>query len=199
MYINFVSLLLLNMVAGLLSLAGWVYFDSHREAEGQKWSPPLAIAGFLALVFGMRMVFTWPLPGSFNILFGESSVFFGALLLGLACCLWYRLSPIALSVYGVIVGLISILLGFEVIDLGLTQHPGLAGFGFIWQGALVVLVFPALLGKLFNAPGIRNLFALGLLIAALVWAIIGFPAYWGHIERYEGWTPDTLIDHQQMP
>lgn len=69
--------------------------------------------GVISLVTGLHMIFTWPLPGSFNIMFGEMAVFFGILMLGLAFVVWFALDLLPIAVYGTLVGIASLLLGSQ--------------------------------------------------------------------------------------
>jgi len=80
MFVDYLTLMLVNMAAGLAVLALFVlkYIDGDRK----KLAPGLLVSGFVALVTGLHMIFAWPIIGSYNIPFGEMSVLFGALLLG---------------------------------------------------------------------------------------------------------------------
>lgn len=91
MFIDYLSLMLLNMAAGLVILAGYLYRGMESKYQ-KKWVPGFAITGFIALTNGYHMTWTWPLPGSYNSAFGEMSILFGVLFLGaaLALAIWLR-------------------------------------------------------------------------------------------------------------
>ena len=178
--IDYVALMLLNMTAGLLALA--LFLLMGLQGDRTRWVAPFAMVGLVAAVCGFQMIFTWPLIGSYNIAFGETSVLLGVIYLGIALSLAkeWNLAPIA--VYGVLAGLAAVVLGIRIIDLRMTMQPELAGAGFILSGLggiLAVLAFCAPAKKALRSTG-----AVVLLVAALIWAMTAFPAYWMHMENF---------------
>lgn len=79
--------LLLIVAFGWQLMKGWPI-----ATEG--WAVAFAVLGAILFVTGLHMTLTWPLaPGGFafdNIIFGEPSLAFGALMLGAALVLWRR-------------------------------------------------------------------------------------------------------------
>lgn len=70
--------------------------DIHLES----WALGFAIPGFILTVTGAHMSLTWPMAKYFpfdNIIFGETSLGFGVLLLALAFYLWKRSAAILAS------------------------------------------------------------------------------------------------------
>ena len=195
MYIDYLTLMLINVVAGLVLMAAWVFFDVGTARE-RRWVPGLLMSGFLALVTGLHMIFTWPLPGSFNILYGEMSVFFGMLLLGLAFVIMFGLDLLAVAIYAEFVGAAALLIGIQVLNLGLTKNPALSGVGFIWMGLIGLGAVPML--RLHGVPAFRVFGAVGLLIGAVLWAVVGYAAYWGHVAPFAKWKPVHLQYEMEM-
>ncbi len=195
MFIDYLTLMLINLVAGLVLLACWIYLDVGTSAE-RRWVPGLAMSGLLALITGLHMVFTWPLPGSFNILFGEMSVFFGILLLGLTLVLVLGLDLLPVAIYATFVGLAAILIGAQVLNLGLTKSPGLSGAAFLWMGVIGLFAVPML--TLRGVPAFRIFGAAGLVIGAVFWAITGYMAYWDHVQPFMTWKPVHLQYQMEM-
>ncbi len=77
----------------LVALARAILKDPKKVVyEG--WSLAFAVLGFILTSTGLHMTLTWPLAaGGFpfdNIIFGETSLAFGALLLAAAVYLWFR-------------------------------------------------------------------------------------------------------------
>lgn len=72
--------MLVNLVAGLFLLAAHVYLGLNNTDQ-KRWISGFGMTGAIALTTGLHMIFTWPVPGSFNIAFGEMSVLFGLRLL----------------------------------------------------------------------------------------------------------------------
>lgn len=190
MIINYITLMLINMVAGLVLLAMFVYqgLDSPNRKQ---WIPGFGITGAIALVTGLHMIWTWPLSGSFNIAYGETTVLFGILFTATSLALSFGWELIAIAIYGFFAGLAAIVIGLSLIQLELTRNPLLSGIGFILTGLGGVLATPTLLYLRTNRSW-RLLGAVVLLAAAAIWAIVGYTAYWGHMSQYVDWQPSTL-------
>ena len=190
MIINYITLMLINMVAGLVLLAMFVYqgLDSPNRKQ---WIPGFGITGAIALVTGLHMIWTWPLSGSFNIAYGETTVLFGILFTATSLALSFGWELIAIAIYGFFAGLAAIVIGLSLIQLELTRNPLLSGIGFILTGLGGVLATPTLLYLRTNRSW-RLLGAAVLLAAAAIWAIVGYTAYWGHMSQYVDWQPSTL-------
>ncbi|MEA5447434.1 DUF981 domain-containing protein [Leptolyngbya sp. CCNP1308] len=190
MFIDYITLMLINMVAGLVLLADFVY----RGLDGanlKRWIPGFGLVGAIALVTGLHMTLTWPVPGSFNISFGETTVLFGGLYVAAAIAIAQGWDLLSLAVYAFFAGLTSVVVGARIINLGQTQQPLVAGLGFVLTGLGGVLAAPTLV-YLRGNKNWRTLGAIVLLVAALVWAIIGFRAYWGHMEGFSEWQPPVM-------
>jgi len=186
MFIDFVVLMLLNMTAGLLILAAYLYKGLDDPDQG-KWAPAFAMPGAVASLCGLRMAWTWPLPGSYNTAFGEMSVLFGVLFLGaaLAQAKGWSLLPVAL--YAPVAGFAAVITGVRFIDLGLTAQPVMSGIGFILTGLGGVFAAPTVYwrrNRLLRMPGIAVMLA-----AAGIWALTGYLGAWGHLEAFMKWTP----------
>jgi len=195
-FIDYVTLLLVNMAAGYFVLADFVF--RGMDAEDQKpWVPAFAIVGLVAAVFGTHMAWTWPLPGSYNSAYGEMSVLLGVLFLGGALALARRAPGAgdgsglhALGIYAFFAGLAAILLGVRIIHLGMTNAPMLSGIGFILSGAAGVLVCPGLAVR--RCGFCRFLGALLLAGAGLIWAFTAYMAIWMHMAHFAEWKPFTM-------
>jgi putative membrane protein len=195
MLIDYLTLLLVNMTAGLFVLAYYVYRGIGAK-DTKRWVPGFAMTGFIAVVAGLRMTFTWPLSGSYNIAFGEMSVLFGTLFLGAALALWKGWEMRTVSIYAFFAGLAAVVVGARVISLGMTKSPVVSGIGFILTGMgglfawLCCLTEPIL--SLRTNRTLRVIGALVLIAAAVIWAFTGYGAYWDHLESFSKWVPLTM-------
>lgn len=190
MFIDYITLMLINMVAGLVLLAGFVY-QGVGHSSAKQWVPGFGVSGAIAFVTGLHMTFTWPIGGSYNIAFGETSILFGILLISAAVCLATGWDLISLGIYAFFAGLVSIVVGARIINLELTRQPLVAGLGFILTGLGGVAATPTLLYFRTNRTW-RIIGAAVLLGAAAIWAFIGYLGYWGHLETFQKWVPETM-------
>lgn len=191
MFIDYITLMLINMVAGLVILADFVYRGLDDGANLRRWIPGFGLVGGVALVTGLHMIWTWPVPGSFNISFGETTVMFGFLFIAAAVAIAMNWDLFTITVYAFFAGLAALLIGIRIINLEQTRQPIVAGLGFILTGLGGILAAPTLVYFRSN-KGWRTLGTAVLLMAALIWAFIGYMAYWGHLASFSEWQPPVM-------
>ena len=187
--IDYITLLLVNSIVGLLAGAAflWKGLDgpNHRP-----WAAVFAMSGLVLLVMGVHMAATAPMRDVHlgdkvinlhfaNLAFGETSVLFGALLLGVALCLAKGWDLLPMSIYAFFVGVTSIVLGAGIWNHWLTKVPPLAAVGFISAGAGAILTPLALWRPKIKA--LRRAAAALLALAALAWIATAYPGYWAHL------------------
>ncbi len=178
MMIDYVTLLLINMVAGFFLLGCFILHGLDAQ-DKNNWAPAFGICGLVATVCGFVMTFSWPLPYPYNIAFGEMSVLLGVLFLGTAVALAKGWGLVPIALYGFFAGSAAILLGVRIIDLGLTNSPILSGAGFILSGAAGV--FAPIVVWQEEQKGLRVIGAVVLFAAAGIWAWTACLAYWAHM------------------
>lgn len=184
--IDFLTLMLINMAAGLLVLA-WYVARGLDDADQPKWAPAFAAPGLIALLNGLRVTWTWPLPGSYNTAFGETSVMLGILLLGAAWSLATNRDLLPLCAYAFVAGLTGILLGVRIFVLGMTLMPPLTALGFALTGSAGVFAGVAL--RFRRCVLVRAAGALVLLAASAIWLLNGYAGYWDHLARFAKYMP----------
>lgn len=185
MFIDYVTLMLANMVGGLLVLAFYLWRDvaASQPEIGRRWAPAMAVPGVVAAVTGFAMTFSWPLPTPYNIAFGETSVMLGLLFLAAAWALAKGWDLLPLGIYAFIAGSVGILLGIRIWHLGLTQAPLMSAVGFILTGSggvcagLVLWFRPNAL--------LRRTGSVVLAAAAAIWTFTAIMGYWMHMKPPE--------------
>jgi len=185
MFIDYVALMLVNLSAGLVLLALFVF--KFLEIDGRRMAPGFLITGFIAGVTGLYMIFTWPLPSSYNIAFGELYVMFGMAVFALGLALIYGWDLLSIAVFGVFAGLAAVVVGVRILQRGMTDSPPLAALGFVLTGLGAILSLPLYLAR--TSKALKAIVIIVVLAAAVVWAFIGFGAYWKHLESFAGWKP----------
>ena len=194
MFIDYLGLMLANMVAGLLLLC-FFYLKGIVGSDGRPWAAGFAATGVVALACGLHMSWTWPLPGSYNVAFGEMASLFGAAYLAVAAALVVRRAeggPVAavllpVGVYTFVAGLAAILVGVCIARLRLTNAPVLSAVGFGLAGLGGVLL--PVVARWSRARALRIAAALVVLAAAVLWAAVTYKAFVGHMERFQKYSP----------
>ena len=188
MFIDYIALLLINMTAGLIILAAFLWRGFGSPGE-QGWAPGLAAVGLVATAAGLHMTLTWPIPrldqvnlAFANVAYGELSVMLGALFLGGALAVAMRWSLVPLGIYAVVAGAAAVVVGMRIIHLGLTQSPWMSGIGFILTGIGGMMTLAIALTP--RSQPLRVAGAALLVLAAAIWALTGYAAYWGHLAKF---------------
>ena len=189
MFIDWLTLLLVNMMVALFLHALFMGFWIDKDPK--KVVPGFLLTGAIALIAGFRMVFTWPLPGPYNIIYGELSVLFGGFLFMAGLAVVFGWNLITIGIYALFGGAVAILMGIRIWVSGMTSEPFVAGLGFVVTGATAVITLPGL--ALPKMKWIRWLVALGALGSTIIWIIVGFPSYWAHIDAFGKWAPPTML------
>ncbi len=188
MFIDYLALGLVNLVISLAMVV--LFFAKFINDNPKKIAPGFLVAGFLGIVLGLHIIFTWPLPGSYNVGFGEPLVLFGALTFGTGLAIVLDWDLFSLGIFGFFAGIVAVVVGVRIMDLGMTRGPVLSGLGFIFTGAAGLLYLPAWLTR--KSPAVRMIAALFALVALVIWAITGYGSFWSHVESFSDWTPATM-------
>jgi len=186
MFIDYLAVMLINMAAGLAILLCYLTgFPSHQQEKG--WAGAFFAVGAVAFIYGLSMTLTWPLPGSYNIAFGEPSVLFGVLFLAAGFSIGRSQSLLPLSLYAFFAGIMAVVMGMAIINLRMTSTPFLSGLGFILTGTAGILLLPTV--RFPKNIGVRILIAVVLAVGILIWAYVGYYACWGHLKNFAQWKP----------
>lgn len=118
----------------LVALGKALHRDKKFRAEG--WALSAGVLGFILTLTGAHMTLTWPFAKYFpfdNIIFGETSLGFGVLLLAAAFYLWKRSTMLAEAEdRAAEVAATAKPLGIFILGLGLALF-GIAAAGIIFQ------------------------------------------------------------------
>lgn len=143
------QLFTLAFVAGLLFYSGIVGYRAysrhgHHAAFEHLRSQVVPLAGLGVIVFaiGLWGEVTWPLPGSYNILFYDPYSMLGVILVAFAVSVLVRLRTQYIGFLAAMTGALSIYYGIDAFNLHMTQTPLTTLFLYIALGGTAVLTFP---------------------------------------------------------
>ncbi len=189
MFVDFLGLMLVNLVAGLALLAHYLYV-SPEEGSRRSWASGFFATGLLGLLTSFVIVVTWPLPGPYNLAFGEPALYLSVAFLAAAVTLAFEWEPLIPSLFGLFGGIMAIVIGIRLMDLGLTKEPLVAGLGFLTAGVGGILTPAALQWRKVRWLTLVTAIILG--IAALIWAVTGYDAVWAHILDFAKYLPPGM-------
>jgi putative membrane protein len=188
-FIDYLTIIMINLVAGTALLAYYL-FKGFSAEDQRPFAAGFGIVGLLGVVLGLVLTLTWPLPGSYNIAYGESTTLFGGVFLATAFALYHRWDLKPITVFAFFAGVYAVIVGLRILSLELTKEPLLSGIGFILAGAGGVLAFPVF--PLLKNKTFRTAASVVLLVTALLWAFTFYNSLWGHMESFGVWLPATL-------
>lgn len=187
--ISFAGLLLLYTVTSMYFVYRGKKNDYKDHLQGAMG--PMAVVGAYLILTGLWGQFTWPLPGSYNILFYDPMVAFGLVVLSFALSIKFNVRLEYAGFLGFLVGIMTILYGLQGYSIGLTQSPfALLGLYFCY-GVAGIFSYPvSMIAD--RLPGLKKnpwigwhiclvLFWLAMLAASLVAGYIGMSAIGGHL------------------
>jgi putative membrane protein len=189
MFIDYLSLLLVDIGAGLAGLAHYLY---RAPAEGHRrgWAAGFFVAGLLGILLSLPMELTWPLPSSFNIAYGDAALYLSMAFIGAAITLTFEWEPLVPALYGLFGAIYGIILGIRLWTLHMGADPALAGIGYIVTGLGGIFTVPALVYR--NQRMWAYIAAVLLAIAALIWLVTGYEAGWAHLSDFIKYLPPTM-------
>jgi putative membrane protein len=190
MFIDFLTLVMINLIAGTVLLAFYLW-KGIEEIDQRPYAAAFLATGLVGLITGLQLSFTWPLPGSYNIAFGDTSTLFGVVFLatGIALSQGWNLLPV--SIYAFFAGAEAILVGFVILSQQLTKEPLFSAVGFILAGVSGVGAFPFFMWFKGN-KAVRWLAVAILLVTAALWAVTFYGSLGGHMASFAKWVPATM-------
>ncbi len=190
MFIDFLTLVMINLVAGTVLLAFYLW-RGIDEKDQRAYAAAFFMVGVVSLITGLQISFTWPLPGSYNVGYGDATTLFGVVFVATAIALFFGSNLIPVSIYAFFAAIDSIVVGLRIFSLNLTKEPLISAVGFILAGLSGLGVFPFLMW--FRQNKMVRWIGIALLLAtAAVWAITFYGSLWGHLESFAKWVPPTM-------
>ena len=191
MFIDFLTTVMINLVAGSVLLAYYLW-KGIDEKDQRPYAAAFFIVGLVGLVTGLELAFTWPLPGSFNVGYGDAATLFGAVYLATGIALSQGWDLVPVTIYSFFAGIDAIIVGFSLYANKLGQEPVVAAVGFILAGLGGVCAFPFMQWFRDN-KAVRWIAIIVLLVAAAIWAVTFYSALWAHMTAFAKYVPATMM------
>lgn len=155
--------------------------DASKNTAADSALIPLAVLGAFITAQGFWMMDTWPLVGSYNILFGEIYAMFGVTVLAGSVAALRGYSLRAVSYIGGLMGLWGLVDAYGILADKLTSEPTLAAAMYAAGGIAGILSIPAV-----NKPSRATVLLLAVFLAlfALSALVIGAEASFEHLKAF---------------
>ena len=190
MFIDFLTLVMINLVAGTALLAYYLR-RGIDEKDQRGYAAAFFGVGLVSLVTGLQISFTWPLPGAYNVGYGDATTLFGVVFLATSIALFFGSSLLPVSIYALFAAVDALVVGARIWSLQITQEPLVSALGFILAGLSGLGVFPFLMWFRENKI-VRWIGILLLLGTVLVWGVTFYGALWAHLSSFSKWVPATM-------
>ena len=190
MFIDYLTLIMINMVAGTVLLAYYI-FKGIDELDQRPYAAAFGVVGLLGVIMGLQLSFTWPLPGSFNVGYGDTTTLFGVVFLGTALALSQGWDLLPMAIYAFFAGMDAVIVGIRILSLGLGQEPLVAAVGFVLSGLGGIFAAPFFM-YFKNNKMVRYAAIAILLVAAAIWAVTFYNSLWAHMLSFGKWIPATM-------
>ncbi len=190
MFIDYLTLVMINMVAGTALLAYYLW-RGIDEKDQRPYAAAFFGVGLLSLITGLELSFTWPLPGSYNVGYGDATTLFGVVFLTTALALWQGWDLIPVAIYAFFAGVDAIIVGVRIFSLQLTKEPLISSIGFVLAGLGGLGAAPFFLWFRNNRT-VRLIAVALLVVTALIWAVTFYGSLWDHLASFSKWVPPTM-------
>lgn len=186
LYVNYLTLSLVAVTAILFVAARWVLAGEARLESREAYAFAALAGGIVMSATGYHLALTWPLPGQYNIAFGEPLASFGSLLVVGAMALRRGADLRPIATLAAFSGAATVLVAVAIARYGLTLIP-LQATAAIGSAGLAALCFPfrARHGALRVATGLL------LIVSGVLFATITAPAILHHLapDSFDRWLP----------
>ena len=188
--IDYLAVMLVSVGAGLGILALYLFFNPAPEHR-PTWGFGFGATALILAATSIPMVVTWPLPGSYNVAYGEPALMFGALFTVAGLALVFRLDLLGPAIWGFFAGIAAVVVGMNIIGLHMSSEPTVAGLGFIFAGLGGILTLPAVAMK--GQRWVALLASLVLAVSAVIWLYTGYLSYPGHMKDFAKYVPAYMM------
>lgn len=119
-FVDSLTVMLIGLAMGL-ALGAFYFFFRAREDEKMLNAliVPAFVVGLFDFVSGFLMSFTWPLPGGYNMLFGDPLLLFGLILVMTSVAYYKKMSIGLIPVLSLLLGIYVLVGAYSIVQLKL--------------------------------------------------------------------------------
>lgn len=191
LYIDPLAMMLISLA--MSTLIGSLYFlflAMNRTKDTQQLLVPAIGIGFFDFVSGFLMSFTWPLPSSYNLLFGDPLMMFGLILIITAIGLYKGYEIKFNSIFLLFLGIYVLVESAGIVAYKLEAGDDLlSAMGLYIIDGIAAVLAPILFVKPDRAKYLYYLEFVLLILGTLVALFIGYEAIYGHLLDFIAWAP----------
>ncbi len=183
-FIDSLAVMLLLTGLSALVLAFYVFLSLKGKKDLSVLVVPTFIFGIFDAVSGFVMSFTWPLPGAYNMLFGDPLLVLGLILIAGAFMIYKKMDVRILSIFAVFLGIYIAISAAAMYNFHLERGIDLiSALGFYIAAALSAIFSPLVYinAKSSGKYAYWFLFAL-LIVTAFAALFIGYNAIYSHLQ-----------------
>ena len=184
-FVDPLAVMLLAAGASAAIIALYFIMVVKQKKNIQGLAVPMLMLGIFNAVSGFIMSFGWPLPGAYNILFGDPILFLGIIMVSAAIMIFKNMDFKVLSVLGFLLGIYVLIEAFGIISIpGLeTGLDKVLAVGFYVFAGLSALLSPMIYlnPKTQRGKYAYCLLAALLILTALAALVIGYGAVYSHL------------------
>ena len=184
-FVDPLAVMLLALGASATLIAIYLVMVVMQKKNVQSLAIPSLVFGIFDAISGFYMAFVWPLPGAYNILFGDPMLFLGLILTAGAIMLYKNMDLKILSFIGFLFGIYILIEGVGIITIkgletGLDQ---VMAVGLYMFAGFAALLSPLIYDnpKTSNGKYAYYLLIAILLLTVLAALVIGYGAVYGHL------------------
>lgn len=184
-FVDSLTVMLIGLAMGL-ALGAFYFFFKAREDEKMLNAliVPAFVVGLFDFMSGFLMSFAWPLPGAYNMLFGDPLLLFGLILVMTSVAYYKKMNLGLIPILSMLLGIYVLVGAYSIVDLKLESGNDLiTAMGLYIFSGIGALLAPIAYIK--PTSGSKYLYYAEWIIlgVATVFAlIIGYGGYFEHLQ-----------------
>ncbi len=182
-FVDSLAVMLLGVGISSVLIAIYMIMVAMGKKQLSQIAVPAIVLGIFDAVSGFYMSFAWPLPGAYNMLFGDPMLFLGLLLVMGGYMLYKNIDIKLLSIPGALFGIYVLIEAAAIVGSHLESGVDLlSAMGLYVFAGLSALLSPLVYaGVKGNGKYAYYFLALLLVITAFMALFIGYAAIYAHL------------------